>query len=181
MESKIYHKENNTPVHCIKPMVSSSCLAFSWQMYDFGVGLFDHHNNWSPIDCSRFYADMDPFVPSPGNLDEGGEQFYLEGLHFAMEGNVVHIALVNSFGLSAYSASWKREFALGDIFFGFDGDNTSYAINLDNMMLYEVTDPRGIHNIPGSCYGNPLVSNAVGACRVIAGHTIGEVNPVMTF
>ena len=159
----------------------SSSFAFSWGMYDFGDDAFDHNNNWSPIDYSQFYGSMDPNVPSPGNLGETGEKFDLEGMHFAMEGSNAHVALTNSFGLSAYSTAWKQNYDLGDIFFSFDNSNKMYAISMEDFGLYEVTGYQGLENISGSYYNNDYVRNAVGAYKMTSGVKLADDIGMMSF
>jgi hypothetical protein len=158
-------------------LMASSSFGFAWQMYDFGSQIFDHNNNTAPI----YYPNGVGSLPSPGNIGEGGEKFDLEGLHFAMEGNIAHVAIVNSFGLSAYSTGWHQSYALGDLFFGFDGSSTQYAIDMQTMRLYEVNSFTGIPNLPGSYYNYPTIRNAVGAWNMTSGVELGMVNHTMTF
>ena len=151
---------------------SAFAYEFTWPGYDFGIdNPFDRNNNYSPI---SYPCNIDTF-PSPGPYGEGGEKFDLEGLHYDIEGNQVHIAIVNSFGFSQTSSYWKdsygnpQAYELGDIFFGFDGSNMQYAISLDNMAVYAVNEVDGwlgIQDIPGSYYNYPTIRNAVGAWKL---------------
>ncbi|MEP0827727.1 MAG: PEP-CTERM sorting domain-containing protein [bacterium] len=153
-------------------LLSLPAFGFEYKLgYDFG-NPFDENNNWSPITYPGGVGNL----PSPGLLSEGGEKFDLEGLHFAISGNTVHIALVNSFGTSAYSTSWRQSYNLGDIFFGINGSSTSYAIDVFTGQLYAVNTYSGIYNLRGSYYNNTAIRNAVGAYDVTSGTVLGNVN-----
>ena len=153
-------------------VLASPAFAFEYKLgHDFG-NPFDENNNSSPIN----YPNGVGSLPSPGNLSEGGEKFDLEGLHFAVTGNTVHIALVNSFGTSAYSTSWRQNYNLGDIFFGFNGSSTSYAIDVFTGQLYAVNTYSGIYNVRGSYYSNTAIRQAVGAYDVTSGTVLANVN-----
>jgi hypothetical protein len=144
--------------------------AFEYKLgHDFG-NPFDYNNNYSPI----YYPFMG-HLPSPGWIGEGGEKFDLEGFHFAQKGNTIHLALTNSFGLSAYSSVWRRNYNIGDIFFGFDGSKTTYAIDVFEGRLYQVNSYSQIYNVPGSYYGYPTIRNAVGAFDMTSGNLLGDV------
>jgi hypothetical protein len=155
--------------------------AFTWQMHDFGANPFDHNNNWSPIDYPYGIGEL----PSPGLYGEGGEKFDLEGFHFAIEGNTVHLALVNSFGYSAHSTGWDQDYRLGDIFFGFDGANTQYAIDVSDGKLYEVglggLAYSLIPNKPGTYYEYTGIRSQAGAWEVTGGTFLGNVDNSLTF
>jgi hypothetical protein len=156
---------------------ATSASAFSgWQMYDFGTQVFDHNNNWAPINYPNGIGNQ----PSPGTIGEGGEWFDLEGFHYTKVGNTVHVAVVNSFGYSAHSTGWNRDYRMGDIFFGFNGAQNEYAIDISSGRLYEVDSWRGIPNRPGTYYGTPI-ANQVGAWEVAAGDWLGNVDQTMTF
>ena len=157
--------------------VSPANGAFSWDLYDFGNNPFDHNNNWSPIDYPYGVGEL----PSPGYLGEGGEKFDLEGFHFAIDGNTAHIALVNSFGYSAYSTAWYQSYHLGDIFFGFDGSNTQYAIDVSTGRLVEVNSYIGIPDKPGTYYDYPDIRNQVGAWEIGQGTDLGSVTNSLNF
>jgi hypothetical protein len=153
-----------------------SASAFEYKLgYDFG-NPFDENNNYSPINYPYHIGNL----PSPGLLGEGGEKFDLEGLHFAISGNTVHLALVNSFGATAYSSAWHQTYDLGDIFFGFDGSKTSYAINVFTGKLSLVNSYSGIPNLPGSYYGYSDIRAAVGAYRATNVNDLGLVNRSFT-
>jgi hypothetical protein len=148
----------------------SAAGAFEYKLgYDFG-NPFDENNNYSPIN----YPGIG-HLPSPGLLGEGGEGFDLEGLHFAVQGNMVHIALVNSFGLSAYSTAWHQSYGLGHIFFGFGQNSTSYAIDAATGQLYAVDRFTGIPNISGSYYGTYAIRSQAGAWRMTSGLNLGTI------
>jgi hypothetical protein len=153
-------------------LMATTAGAFEYKLgYDFG-NPFDENNNYSPIDYPFGIHNL----PSPGLLGEGGEKFDLEGIHFAMEGNTVHMALANSFGLSAHSSYWHRDYALGDIFFGFNGSNTTYAIDLSSGGLYAVDLYTRIPNISGGYGGYPGISAQAGAFQMQQGRLLGSVN-----
>jgi hypothetical protein len=158
-----------------------SFAAFSWQMYDFGTGPFDHNNNWSPIDYPYGVGQL----PSPGLIGEGGEKFDLEGFHFAIEGSTVHVALVNSFGYLAHSTGWDRDYRLGDIFFGFNGANTQYAIDISEGKLYEVgLGGLAYNQIPdedGTYHDYPGIRNQAGAWEISSGTFLSDVDNSLTF
>ena len=157
--------------------VSPAFAAFDWQLYDFGDNPFDHNNNWSPVSYPSGIGEL----PSPGLLGEGGEKFDLEGFHFAMEGNTVHIALVNSFGYTAHSTGWNQDYNLGDIFFGFDGNDTQFAIDVSAGQLYSVDSYNGIPDKPGTYYDYDGIRDQVGAYEIGAGSYLGDVNNSLNF
>jgi len=141
---------------------SPSYASFNWDLYDFGDNPFDHNNNWSPVDYPYGIGEL----PSPGYLGEGGEEFDLEGSHFAIQGNTAHIALVNSFGYTAHSTGWNQNYNLGDIFFGFDGGNTQYAIDVSEGRLVEVGTYVGIPDKDGTYFDYTDIRNEVGAWEI---------------
>jgi hypothetical protein len=154
----------------------SSASGFEYKLgYDFG-NPFDENNNYSPI-CYPFGIGN---LPSPGLIGEGGEKFDLEGFHFAMEGNTVHLALVNSFGTMAHSTYWNQDYAIGDIFFGFDGNNSTYAIDLFEGKLYQANTYSRIPNLPGTYYPYTDIRNAIGAYNMTSGNMLGSVNYAYT-
>lgn len=156
--------------------VSPGFAQFNWQIYDFGNGPFDGNNNYSPID----YPYGIDHLPSPGYLGEGGEKFDLEGFNFARVGNTIHLSLTNSFGTSAYSTGWHQTYGLGDIFFGVNGGQNQFAINVASGQLYAVDSWLGIPNKPGTYYGTSVASQ-VGAWRVDDGTNLGEITSEHTF
>jgi len=156
---------------------SPTFAAFDWQLYDFGDNPFDHNNNWSPVSYPSGIGEL----PSPGLLGEGGEKFDLEGFHFAVEGNTAHIALVNSFGYSAHSTGWNQDYNLGDIFFGFDGNSTQYAIDVSAGKLFSVDSYVGIPDKPGTYYDYTEIRNQVGAWEIGSGTDLGAIDNTMNF
>ena len=104
-------------VLCIGFCLATPASAFNFHYYDFGDSPFDENNNWSPINYPGGIGNL----PSPGTLGEGGEEFDLEGLKVAVDQDYVYIALTNSFGYSAYSTGWGRNYNLGDLFIGTNG------------------------------------------------------------
>jgi len=157
--------------------MASNVSAFTWQMYDFGSGPFDHNNNY----CSIYYPHHVGNYPSPGYLTEGGEKFDLEGFFFKTQGNTAHIALTNSFGYSAHSTSWNRDYRLGDIFFGFDGNSCQYAIDVSEGKLYEVLAYDGIPDRPGTYHDYPAISTAAGAWQISNGIELASIDHSLTF
>jgi len=155
-------------------MAAGSQASAPWTMYDFGAEVFDHNNNWSPV----WYGHKIGNLPSPGNLAEGGEGFDLEGLHFTRNGNTINLALVNSFGYTAHSTGWDRDYNLGDLFFGFDGNCDQYGIDVSTGRLYQVDSYVGIPNTPGSYYGTDIAAE-VGAWEIEDGQYLDDVNWVM--
>ena len=152
----------------------STQAAAPWTMYDFGDNVFDHNNNWSPIN----YGPRIGNLPSPGNLAEGGEGFDLEGFHFAQDGSNINLAVVNSFGYTAHSTGWNQDYNLGDLFFGFDGDCYQYGIDVSTGELYKVDSYVGIPNMPGTYYGTDIAT-AAGAWEITGGQVLGNVNWAM--
>ena len=157
-------------------VASTSMAQFSWQMYDFGTGPFDHNNNWSPIDYPYGIDNL----PSPGYLGEGGEGFDLEGFNYALDGQTVHLSLTNSFGYSAYSSGWDNNYDLGDIFFGFNGEYYEYAIDVTDGTLWSVDTYVGIPQTDGSYYGTSI-ADQVGAWEIGTGTILGNVTTTMTW
>jgi len=152
---------------------------FNWQLHDFGSGPFDHNNDWSPVDYSQIYHNMDPFVPSPGNLGEGGEKFDLEGLFFAQKDGQIHIGLTNSFGLMAHSSSWRENLPLGDIFFGFDGDSYQFAIDVSEGTIVQVNSYYTISDNPfglDGTYANHGIDNEIGGTFIENGTVLGNLS-----
>ena len=152
---------------------------FNWQIHDFGSGPFDHNNNWSPVDYSQIYSNMDPNVPSPGNLGEGGEKFDLEGLFFAKKDNQVHIGLTNSFGLMAHSSGWNEDLPLGDIFFGFDGESYQYAIDVSEGTIVQVESYFTISDNPfglDGTYANKGLDMEIGGTFIESGNILGDLS-----
>lgn len=146
-------------------LVASQAFAFpGYQTYNFGDAstIFDHNNNWSPIDY--------PYVgnlPSPGFYNPGGEHYDLEGLNVAVDDNFIHLSLTNSFGFQTADG-----FRLGDLFIGVDGgDKYQYAMDLQaggsNGGIWEVNDSwNDIQDISNSYYNYPAIRSAVGAHEI---------------
>jgi hypothetical protein len=106
--------------------------AFAWNYhYDdvFADGMtpFDEHNNTAPIN----YPGIGKY-PSPGYHPDGGERYDLEGLNVKEDADFVYVAVANSFGHTAYSPGWRRNYQIGDLFIGKDGSGYSYAVNLNS-------------------------------------------------
>ncbi|MCK5125676.1 MAG: PEP-CTERM sorting domain-containing protein [candidate division Zixibacteria bacterium] len=134
----------------------------------YGVNPFDHHNNTAPIN----YPYGIGYIPSPGNYIEGGERYDLEGFLVTHDADFMYVAVTNSFGEAAYSPYYNRNYAMGDIFFGFNNDNRdkNYAIDFMTGELYEVNDSWDyIPNHSTTYYSNTEIRNRVGA------YTIGDL------
>jgi len=156
----------------------SPAFGFTYNYYNFGneATLFDHNNNWSPIDYPYGIGHQ----PSPGTYNPGGENFDLEGLNVATDQDYVYISLTNSFGYET------EGFRLGDLFIGVDGGNKyQYAIDLtnsgNNNGLFQVGSWNYIQQQSGSYYNNTTIRNAVGAHEMSKGSLLGSVNSMMTF
>ncbi len=154
----------------------TSAMAFNWNYYNFGSTPFDANNNTSPIG----YPSGVGHRPSPGLLGEGGEKFDLEGLFIASDNDYLYVALTNSFGLSSTSTAWGSTFNMGDVFFGFGGNNNRFAIDVSTGKLMQVTTWNFISNKPGSYYGNTSIRARVGAFEVGQGSELGTANQIMT-
>jgi len=157
-------------------MVSPANAQFDWQLYDFGTGPFDHNNNYSPINYPHGIGNL----PSPGNLGEGGEGFDLEGFNFAIDNGQVHISLTNSFAYAGYSSGWNDHYGLGDIFFGFDGEQYQYAIDVETGHLWEVDSYVGITDKPGTYHGT-YVEDLAGGWQIESGTDLGQIDMSLTF
>lgn len=152
-----------------------------WTYYDFGDP-FDHNNNWSPISYPWIGN-----VPSPGMANEGGEKFDEEGGFFAADESYLYFGITNSFGLEAYSVDNDESYSIGDLFFGFNGSNTQYAmgnflVNQQNkrggMQLAEVISYDLISE--DTEYGDDI-RNAIGAYKLADGVVLGDIDFAMTF
>jgi len=149
---------------------------FGWQLYDFGSTPFDHNNNWSPISYPYSIGNL----PSPGYLGEGGEKFDLEGFNFSHKDGKVNISLTNSFGYSSYSTGWNQDLALGDIFFGFNGNTYDYGIDISTNRLYKVDSYNGISNKSGTYYGTSIEPLA-GGWEINSGTDLGQITNSFTY
>jgi len=157
-----------TLIACL--MLTSSCFGFSWQLYDFGDAVFDHNNNWSPIS----------YPYGIGHSPSGGEAYDLEGFNFNYDGSTVNISLTNSFGYLATSDYYNPgEYPLGDIFFGFDGAEYAYAIDVSEGTLYEVESFNGLLDAPGTYYNYPDIAN-IASPWTGEGQVLGNITNVMT-
>ena len=153
-------------------LMGGSAHAFSFSYYpEFGTSVFDADNNTSPI----FYPGVGN-RPSPGLFGEGGEKFDEEGMFLAWRNNYLYGALTNSFGLGAYSSSWHQTYETGHLFFGFDGVENQFAIDLENRYLYKVNKWENILDINGSYYNNETIRNKVGAFRMTTGDYIATLS-----
>ncbi|MEZ5360157.1 MAG: PEP-CTERM sorting domain-containing protein [Candidatus Zixiibacteriota bacterium] len=132
----------------------------------FGDNPFDAHNNCAPID----YPHGVGYLPSPGALGEGGERYDLEGFLVTHDQDFMYIAVTNSFGESAYSPYWNRNYRMGDIFFGFNNDNLNknYGINFMTGQLYEIGSGgyNYIDNHQSTYYSYTDIRNRVGAYTI---------------
>jgi len=158
-------------------LLAGSAMGFSWNYYDHGATPFDANNNTAPIE----YPYGVGYLPSPGHIGEGGEKFDLEGLFVAFDTDYMYVALTNSYGMSSTSSSWGTTFRQGDIFFGFGGQQNTYAIDVSSGNLQSVTSWNYIQNQPGSYYKHIPVRWRVGAFEVSAGTILGSANQTMTF
>lgn len=152
---------------------------FSWTAgyYDFGSSPLDANNNTSPIS----YPYGIGYLPSPGQINEGGEKFDLEGLFVAFDADFMYVAFANSFGMNVKSSSWGSTFYQGDIFFGYGGAHNSYALDVSTGNLVSVDQWNYIENKPGSYYANTTIRNRVGAFSVVIGDILGSANQSLTF
>jgi len=148
--------------------LSGSALAFTWNLYDYGVGPFDHNNNWSPID----YPYGIGYLPSPGGLSEGGEKFDLEGFHAAISGNTLYMSLTASFRDSVYSAGWKTWYTQGDIFIDVNGGDWDYALDVSDHNFVDVDSWAYITDETGSYYDYPAIKDAAGAYMISTGTSL---------
>ena len=149
---------------------SAMGFAFSNQALTdaYGANPFDLHNNTAPIN----YPHGVGYLPSPGDYSEGGERYDLEGFLVTHDADFMYIAVTNSFGEAAYSPTWHRSYAMGDIFFGFNNDNMNknFAIDFNTGQLYEVNNSWNfIDNHQSTYYSYTDIRNRVGA------YTIGDL------
>jgi hypothetical protein len=162
----------------IAVFLGNSAMGFSWTSgyYDHGATPFDINNNTAPIE----YPYGVGYLPSPGNVSEGGEKFDLEGLFVNFDNDFVYVALTNSFGMSVTSTSWGSTFDQGDIFFGFGGEKNTFAIDVSTGNLVAVDTWTYIQDKPGSYYSNTTIRNRVGAFSAVMSPTLGSANQVLT-
>ncbi|MDD4050772.1 MAG: PEP-CTERM sorting domain-containing protein [candidate division Zixibacteria bacterium] len=156
---------------------TSVAMGFNWTYNDFGDTPFDADNNTAPIN----YPSGVGYLPSPGNLGEGGEAFDLEGMFMAMDNDYLYVGLTKSFGMSAYSTGWGTSFNQGDIFFGTSANKNAFALDVSTGNLVSVKTWNFINNKPGSYYGNTTIRNRIGAFEMATGNVLGGTNQVMNF
>lgn len=159
--------------------LGNTAMGFSWTAgyFDHGDSPFDGNNNTAPIE----YPHGVGFLPSPGNLSEGGEKFDLEGLFVNFDDDYLYVALTNSFGLSVTSSTWGSTFRQGDIFFGFGGNDDAFAIDVSEGDLVELGVGTYIQDIDGSYYENETIRNRVGSFEAVLSTSLGSANQVMNF
>jgi hypothetical protein len=156
-------------------LTAGPAFGFAYSYYSgFGASVFDANNNTSPIN----YPGVG-YLPSPGNLGEGGEGFDEEGMFVELQSGRVFGALTNSFGSSAYSSMWHETYQTGHLFFGFNGVYDQFAIDLDEGTLYKVNAWDYIPDLPGTYYNNTAIRDAVGAFRMTDGVEIGSLSDFM--
>ncbi len=154
---------------------ATSAYGYTFNYYPgFGTSVFDGNNNTSPIN----YPGVG-YLPSPGNLGEGGEAFDEEGMFLANADGKLYGALSNSFGDKAWSAGYNDYYATGHLFFGFNGAYDQFALDLESGKLYQVAAWDYITNKPGTYYPNTSVRDQVGAYRMSQGVEIGTLSDFM--
>ncbi len=149
----------------------------TWTYHNFGTSYFDNNNNWSPV----FYPNGIGNLPSPGHGAEGGELYDLEGLNFAYDNTYLYVSLTSSFGTGVVSSEFSRTFSEGDLFFGFNGNKYTYAIDVSSAQLFAVSTWNFIPVENGSYGGNAIIKNAVGAYDINSGTDLGAINETYTF
>lgn len=161
-------------------LAGSASAQFSFHysaLNDISNTPFDANNNTSPV----YYPDGVGYLPSPGNLSEGGEKYDLEGLFVNFDKNYMYVSLTNSFGNSATSTDWGTTFYQGDIFMGFSGySDNAYAINFQTGNFMSVSSTNAISNTPGSYYSYTSIRNRVGAFTA-NGTVLGDAGKSATF
>ena len=159
--------------------MNTPALSFSWTVgyYDHGASPFDGNNNYAPI----YYPYGVGYLPSPGDLSEGGEKFDEEGFFVAFDADYMYLALTNSFGMSATSSSTGATFYQGDIFFGYGGARNTYAIDVSTGEMVSVNSWQYIAQDPGSYYEHIPIRLRVGAFKATDKSSIGSANQVLTF
>ncbi|MFH2056130.1 MAG: PEP-CTERM sorting domain-containing protein [bacterium] len=148
----------------------------AWTYFDFGdfnTTVFDEHNNTSDISFPGH-----GYVPSPGEDNEGGEMYDIEGLNFAYESDSVFISLTSSFGTAVNSTYWGQTFYTGDLFFTL-GSNL-FGIDLTSGDLWAVSDWNYITDKPGTYYNNLAIRLGVGAYTIADGTNLGGIDMMMS-
>lgn len=170
-------------------LIGGQAFAFPYHYNSVGFAdsPFDHNNNWAPIN----YPGVG-YLPSPGNLGEGGEKFDLEGLQVREQGGFVYVALANSFGYTAHSTGWNQNYSLGDLFitagssrFAIDTRDVASLGTVYTTNLLGVTGSSGVENKPGSYGytgggGNAAIAAQAGPWQA-RGSSVGSVSFVKTF
>jgi hypothetical protein len=136
--------------------LGNTAMGFSWSAnyYDHGASPFDHNNNTAPIEY--------PF---------GIGYFFV-----AYDQDYLYLALTNSFGLEAASNEWETTFAQGDIFFGYGGEQNTYAIDVASGDFMSVDLYDYIEDKDGSYYSIPEIRTRIGAYNVVWGTSLGTAN-----
>jgi len=150
----------------------------SWTYYDFGNFsdlVFDERNNTADISYPGH-----GYVPSPGQDNEGGELYDIEGLNFAYTGDTIYISLTSSFGQAVNSIFWGETYYAGDLFFGFDGTHDQFAIDLSDGSIWQVDSWNYITDKPGTYYSNPTIRFGVGAYSINSGTNLGAIDQLLT-
>jgi PEP-CTERM motif len=146
-------------------LLAGNSMAITWSFagHVFDQNVFDYNNDYSPIN----YPDVEPDnVPSPGGAD--GELFDFEGSKFAMDDDYLYFAVTSSFGMNIDYDGFIYD--RGDFFFGFNGSNNGFAVDMNDGSLYANTvTPLGIPVTPMGYHNNPAVVAAVGAYEIGAG------------
>lgn len=147
-------------------LLPASAHAFAgWILHDFGTEVFDHNNNWSPID----YGGSIGHLPSPGPHGEGGEKFDLEGLFVKYSATGINFAVTSSFTDSIWSTAFSRNYYGGDLFIDLDDDGTyDYAVGRDGHLYSGAgvsTSWTGVGAGPGTYFGTAIATQ-VGAVQI---------------
>ncbi len=148
----------------------------SWTYFDFGdfdTYVFDEHNNTADISFPGH-----GYVPSPGEDDEGGEMYDIEGLNFAYDNDSIFISLTSSFGTGVVSSFWGQTFYAGDLFFELGGN--LFGIEMDDGSLWNVSDWDYITDKPGTYYNNLAIRFGVGAYAIGDGTELGSTDMMLS-
>lgn len=172
-------------VTIIVMLLVSPSFGFTWTYYDFGDNVFDHNNNWSPVNFPVIGN-----VPAPGSYSPGGEAYDLEGFNWAFDADYMYISITNSFGyLQSNSAG---DFRLGDLFFGTQSNPYMFALDLQSGgnvgSLWQINDSTGwtfvqdTANSYGQLSGGipiyPTIRDAMGAFEIDFGGNVSELGGV---
>ncbi|MFH1892644.1 MAG: PEP-CTERM sorting domain-containing protein [Candidatus Zixiibacteriota bacterium] len=162
-------------VMCLTLVISAPAFGFSWTYFDFGSSVFDENNNTSPID----YPNIG-YLPSPGTNNEGGEKFDLEGAFCAEDEMYLYVGLTSSFGEVAMSNDFGA-FNSGDLFFGFNGEKYSYAVDVSTGNLIDVETWNYIPERPGGYGSRSTIVQQVGAYSIGTGENLGRIDMMLLF